>query len=42
LVTLITYHKPLTERQVVAIISLLIAIFVSIAVLAELNWSLFT
>jgi len=42
LVTLLTYHKPLTERQVVAIISLLIAIFVSIAVLAELNWSLFT
>jgi hypothetical protein len=27
---------------VVVIISLLIAIFVSIAVLAELNWSLFT
>ena len=41
LVTLLTYHKPLTERQVVAIISLLIAIFVSIAVLAELPWSLF-
>jgi UDP-N-acetylglucosamine--dolichyl-phosphate N-acetylglucosaminephosphotransferase len=42
LVTLLTYHRPLTERQVVAIISLLIAIFVSIAVLAELPWSLFT
>jgi UDP-N-acetylglucosamine--dolichyl-phosphate N-acetylglucosaminephosphotransferase len=42
LVTLLTYRKPLTERQVVVIISLLIAIFVSIAVLAELNWSLFT
>jgi len=36
LVTLLTYHKPLTERQVVAIISLIIAIFVSIAVLMEL------
>jgi UDP-N-acetylglucosamine--dolichyl-phosphate N-acetylglucosaminephosphotransferase len=42
LVTLLTYHRPLTERQIVAIISLLIAIFVSIAVLAELPWSLFT
>jgi len=42
LVTLLTYHRPLTERQVVAIISLIIAIFVSIAVLAELPWSLFT
>jgi UDP-N-acetylmuramyl pentapeptide phosphotransferase/UDP-N-acetylglucosamine-1-phosphate transferase len=42
LVTLLTYHRPLTERQVVAIISLFIAIFVSIAVLAELPWPLFT
>jgi len=42
LVTLLTYHKPLTERQVVAIISLIIAIFVSIAVLMELPWPLFT
>jgi UDP-N-acetylglucosamine--dolichyl-phosphate N-acetylglucosaminephosphotransferase len=42
LVTLLTYYKPLTERQVVAIISLLIAIFVSIALLMELPWPLFT
>jgi UDP-N-acetylmuramyl pentapeptide phosphotransferase/UDP-N-acetylglucosamine-1-phosphate transferase len=42
LVTLITYHRPLTERQVVAIISLLIAVFVLIAVLIELQWSLLT
>jgi UDP-N-acetylglucosamine--dolichyl-phosphate N-acetylglucosaminephosphotransferase len=42
LVTLLTYYKPLTERQVVAIISLLVAIFVSIALLTELPWPLFT
>jgi UDP-N-acetylglucosamine--dolichyl-phosphate N-acetylglucosaminephosphotransferase len=42
LVTLVTYHRPLTERQVVAIISLLIAVFVSIAVLIELPWPLLT
>jgi UDP-N-acetylglucosamine--dolichyl-phosphate N-acetylglucosaminephosphotransferase len=42
LVTLLTYYKPLTERQVVAIISLIIAVFVSIAVLMELPWPLFT
>jgi UDP-N-acetylglucosamine--dolichyl-phosphate N-acetylglucosaminephosphotransferase len=36
LVTLITYHRPLTERQTVAIISLLVTAFVSIAVLVEL------
>jgi UDP-N-acetylglucosamine--dolichyl-phosphate N-acetylglucosaminephosphotransferase len=42
LVTLLTYNKPLTERRVVAIISLIIAIFVSIAVLIELPWPLFT
>jgi len=42
LVTLLTYHKPLTERQVVTIISLLITIFVSIAVLMEMPWPLFT
>jgi UDP-N-acetylglucosamine--dolichyl-phosphate N-acetylglucosaminephosphotransferase len=42
LVTLITYHRPLTERQVVAIISLLIAVFVSVAVLIDLPWSLLT
>jgi UDP-N-acetylglucosamine--dolichyl-phosphate N-acetylglucosaminephosphotransferase len=32
LVTLITYQRPMTERQVVAIISLLIAVFTLIAV----------
>jgi UDP-N-acetylglucosamine--dolichyl-phosphate N-acetylglucosaminephosphotransferase len=36
LVTLITYHRPLTERQIVATISLLVAIFTVVAVLAEL------
>jgi UDP-N-acetylglucosamine--dolichyl-phosphate N-acetylglucosaminephosphotransferase len=36
LVTLVTYHRPLTERQVVAIISLLIGVFTIIAVLIEL------
>ena len=40
LVTLITYHRPLTERQTVAIIALLIAVFTSVAVLIELPWSL--
>jgi UDP-N-acetylmuramyl pentapeptide phosphotransferase/UDP-N-acetylglucosamine-1-phosphate transferase len=38
LVTLITYRRPLTERQVVAIISSIIAIFVLVAVLIELPW----
>jgi UDP-N-acetylglucosamine--dolichyl-phosphate N-acetylglucosaminephosphotransferase len=42
LVTLLTYHKPMSERRVVAIISLLVAIFVSIALLTELPWPLFT
>jgi UDP-N-acetylglucosamine--dolichyl-phosphate N-acetylglucosaminephosphotransferase len=42
LITLITYHRPLTERQVVAIISLLVAVFTSIAVLIELLLPLFT
>jgi UDP-N-acetylmuramyl pentapeptide phosphotransferase/UDP-N-acetylglucosamine-1-phosphate transferase len=42
LVTLLTYNKPMTERKVVAIIALLIAIFVAIAVLAEQPWTLFT
>jgi UDP-N-acetylmuramyl pentapeptide phosphotransferase/UDP-N-acetylglucosamine-1-phosphate transferase len=36
LVTLITYSRPLTERQVVAAISLLVVFFTSIAVLIEL------
>jgi UDP-N-acetylglucosamine--dolichyl-phosphate N-acetylglucosaminephosphotransferase len=42
LVTLLTYHKPMGERQVVAIISLLVAIFVAIALLTGLPWPLFT
>jgi UDP-N-acetylglucosamine--dolichyl-phosphate N-acetylglucosaminephosphotransferase len=42
LVTLITYRRPMTERKVVALISLLVAIFVSIAVLIELPWPLLT
>ena len=40
LVTLITYHRPLTELQVVAIISLLVVIVAAIAVLVELPWPL--
>jgi len=35
LVTLITYKRPLTERQIVAIISVLVAVFTVLAVLAE-------
>lgn len=42
LVTLVTYHRPLTERQVMAIISLLIAVFVSVAVLIDLLGLLLT
>jgi UDP-N-acetylglucosamine--dolichyl-phosphate N-acetylglucosaminephosphotransferase len=42
LVTLITYRRPLTEHQVVALISLLMVIFMSIAVLIELPWPLLT
>jgi UDP-N-acetylglucosamine--dolichyl-phosphate N-acetylglucosaminephosphotransferase len=42
LVTLITYRRPMTERKVVALISLIVAIFVSIAVLIELPWPLLT
>jgi len=42
LVTLVTYHRPLTEHQVVAIILLLIAVFASVAVIIELPWPLLT
>jgi UDP-N-acetylglucosamine--dolichyl-phosphate N-acetylglucosaminephosphotransferase len=42
LVTLITYHRPMTERKIVALISLLMVIFVSIAVLIEPPWPLLT
>jgi UDP-N-acetylglucosamine--dolichyl-phosphate N-acetylglucosaminephosphotransferase len=42
LVTLITYRRPMTEHQVVALASLLMVIFVSIAVLIELPWPLLT
>jgi UDP-N-acetylglucosamine--dolichyl-phosphate N-acetylglucosaminephosphotransferase len=41
LVTLVTYHRPLTERQAVAAISVIVAVFVSIAVLIELPWPFF-
>jgi UDP-N-acetylglucosamine--dolichyl-phosphate N-acetylglucosaminephosphotransferase len=34
LVTIITYHRPLTERQVVVIISLIVAVFTVLAVLS--------
>jgi UDP-N-acetylmuramyl pentapeptide phosphotransferase/UDP-N-acetylglucosamine-1-phosphate transferase len=36
LVTLITYRRPLTERQVVAIISLIVAIFTALSALVLL------
>jgi UDP-N-acetylmuramyl pentapeptide phosphotransferase/UDP-N-acetylglucosamine-1-phosphate transferase len=36
LVTLITYKRPLTERQVVAIISLIVALFTVLAVIVEI------
>jgi len=39
LVTLVTYHRPLTERQAVAAISLIVAVFVLVAVLVDLPWS---
>jgi UDP-N-acetylglucosamine--dolichyl-phosphate N-acetylglucosaminephosphotransferase len=35
LVTLLTYHRPLTERQVVAVISLIVAVFTALAVLVQ-------
>jgi UDP-N-acetylglucosamine--dolichyl-phosphate N-acetylglucosaminephosphotransferase len=41
LVTLITYHRPLTERQTVSIIALIIAVFALTAVLIVLAWPLF-
>lgn len=40
LVTLLTYKRPLTERQIVAIIALVIMIFTLIALLNELPWSI--
>jgi UDP-N-acetylglucosamine--dolichyl-phosphate N-acetylglucosaminephosphotransferase len=42
LVTVITYHRPLTERQVLVIISLLLVIFTAIALLIELPWPFLT
>jgi len=41
LVTLLTYNRPLTERQAVAAISLIITFFVSVALIVELPWSFF-
>jgi UDP-N-acetylglucosamine--dolichyl-phosphate N-acetylglucosaminephosphotransferase len=42
LVTIVTYHRPLTERQVVTIISVIIAVFALIAVLIDVPWPFFT
>jgi len=36
LITTITYHRPLTEKQVVAIIALIVTLFTALAVLSEL------
>ena len=36
LITMITYHHPLTEKQVVRIIALIVAIFTALAVIAQL------
>lgn len=36
LVTLITYHRPLTEKQLVRIIALIIAVFAVLAVISQL------
>jgi UDP-N-acetylglucosamine--dolichyl-phosphate N-acetylglucosaminephosphotransferase len=36
LITLITYHRPLTERQVVVLISLIVAIFTAVPVMLQL------
>jgi UDP-N-acetylmuramyl pentapeptide phosphotransferase/UDP-N-acetylglucosamine-1-phosphate transferase len=36
LITVITYHRPLTERQVVTIISLIVAFFTLLGVLIQL------
>ena len=39
LITMITYHRPLTERQVVAIISFIVALFTVSAILISILWS---
>lgn len=36
LITLITYKRPLTERQVVAIISILVGVFTALAIITEI------
>ena len=41
LVTLVTHNRPLTERQTVTIIALIIAVFALTAVLIDLPWHLF-
>jgi UDP-N-acetylglucosamine--dolichyl-phosphate N-acetylglucosaminephosphotransferase len=41
LITLITHNRPLTERQTVTIIALIIAVFALTAVLIDLPWHLF-
>jgi UDP-N-acetylglucosamine--dolichyl-phosphate N-acetylglucosaminephosphotransferase len=41
LVTLVTHNRPLTERQTVTIIALIIAVFALTAVLIDLPWPLY-
>ena len=36
LITLITYHRPLTEKQVVGIIALIVAVFTVLAVISQI------
>ena len=36
LITLITYHRPMSEKQVVGIISLIVAVFTALAVISQL------
>ena len=36
LITLITYHRPLTEKQVVRIIALIVAVFTVLGVIIQL------
>jgi len=38
LVTLVTYHRPLTERRAVAVIALIVAVFVLISALLDSPW----
>jgi hypothetical protein len=40
LVTLVSYNRPLTERQIVVVISFLVVVFTSIAVISDFPWFL--